>query len=161
MRLKTIQFTVKGGYFCETFIFANSVKRHICHIKNSRLGHILLHQKDRLISPFCEGLLFTILFAKITKFTVCYNPLSPCHAEYLKYCAYSVKMNHSSYRHLVSSSMTSVWILIIWFYHSIGRQVLELEFEITQEGAIYRKRISNLALNQSQVYDQIKLIYCN
>ena len=29
----------KFGNFREHFIFANSVKRDICHIKNSRLGH--------------------------------------------------------------------------------------------------------------------------
>ena len=57
----------KFGNFRENFIFANSVKRHICEIKNSRLGHDLLYQKiDRVISPFCEGLICTKLrFAKI------------------------------------------------------------------------------------------------
>ena len=27
--------------FCENFIFANSVKRHVCHVKNLRIGHDL------------------------------------------------------------------------------------------------------------------------
>ena len=31
----------KFGNFCENVIFANSVIRHICHVKNSRLGHDL------------------------------------------------------------------------------------------------------------------------
>ena len=31
----------KCGNFCENFIFANIVKRHICYVKNSRLGHDL------------------------------------------------------------------------------------------------------------------------
>ena len=39
--------------FCENFIFANSIKRHICDVKNSRLGHdLLISVKDRVISPF-------------------------------------------------------------------------------------------------------------
>ena len=29
----------KFGNFRENFIFANSVKRHICVVENSRLGH--------------------------------------------------------------------------------------------------------------------------
>ena len=32
----------KFGNFCEYFIFANSVERHVCHVKNSRLWHDLL-----------------------------------------------------------------------------------------------------------------------
>ena len=44
------------------FIFANSVKRHICHAKKSRLGHDLPTSKsDRMILSFCEGFIFTKL----------------------------------------------------------------------------------------------------
>ena len=50
----------KSGNFRENFIFANSVKRHICDIKNSQLGYdIPISVKDRVISPFCEGFIFS------------------------------------------------------------------------------------------------------
>ena len=40
-------------------IFANSVKRHICHVKSSRLGPDLpTSVKDRVISPIQEGFTF-------------------------------------------------------------------------------------------------------
>ena len=40
------------------FIFANSVKRHIFHVQNLRLGHDLpTSVNDRMISPFREGFL--------------------------------------------------------------------------------------------------------
>ena len=39
--------------FRENFIFANSVKSHICYVKNSRLGHDLaIPTKGQVISPF-------------------------------------------------------------------------------------------------------------
>ena len=54
----------KFGNFRENFIFENSVKRHICDVKNSRLSHDLhISVNDRVISPFREDLIFT--FAKI------------------------------------------------------------------------------------------------
>ena len=38
----------------------NSVKRHIYHVKNSRLGHYLpTSVKDKVILPFREGLIVT------------------------------------------------------------------------------------------------------
>ena len=37
------------------FIFANIVKRHICDIKNTQLGHDLpMSVNDRVILPFLE-----------------------------------------------------------------------------------------------------------
>ena len=52
----------KFGNFRENFIFANSVKSHICDVKNSRLWHDLpISVKDRMISPFREGYIFTKL----------------------------------------------------------------------------------------------------
>ena len=52
----------KFGNFRENFIFANSVKRHICDVKNSRLSHDLhISVNDRVISPFREDLIFTKL----------------------------------------------------------------------------------------------------
>ena len=33
----TSRWYCKIGYFCENFIFANSLKRHICYVKNSPL----------------------------------------------------------------------------------------------------------------------------
>ena len=51
-----------SGYFRENFIFANSVKRHICDVRNSRLGHSLpLSVNGRVISPFREDFIFTKL----------------------------------------------------------------------------------------------------
>ena len=42
--------------FHEKSIFSNSVKRHIFHVNNSRLGYNLpTSVKDRVILPFCEG----------------------------------------------------------------------------------------------------------
>ena len=41
----------KFGNFHENFIFTNCVKRHICHVKNPRLGHDLSTPvNDRVIS---------------------------------------------------------------------------------------------------------------
>ena len=51
--------TVNLEIFCENFISGNSVKRHICDVKNSRLGHDLhISVNDRVISPFREGFIF-------------------------------------------------------------------------------------------------------
>ena len=52
----------KFGNFCEIFIFANSVKIHMCDVKYSRLGHVLpISLNNRVIS----GVLFSRNFAKI------------------------------------------------------------------------------------------------
>ena len=52
----------KFGNFRENFIFANSVKRHICDARNSRLRHdIPISVNDRVISPFREDFVFTKL----------------------------------------------------------------------------------------------------
>ena len=66
----TIYYYCIFGNFRENFIFANSVKRHICDVKNSQLGLDLSSSvNDRVISPFREGFNFTKLrirsFAKI------------------------------------------------------------------------------------------------
>ena len=69
----------KFGNFRENFIFANSVKRHNCDVKNSRLGHDLpTSVNDRVILSFREGYILTKLrkfhesktLAKISEFTV-------------------------------------------------------------------------------------------
>ena len=45
--------------FREHFIFANSIKRHICHIQISRLGHNLhISVKDRVIFAILGGFYF-------------------------------------------------------------------------------------------------------
>ena len=47
------------GNFCENFIFANGIKRHISDVKNSRLKQglpISIH--DRVILPFREDFIF-------------------------------------------------------------------------------------------------------
>ena len=62
----TLQFMPVGycrfGNFRENFIFANSIKRHISDVKNSRLGQDLpISKNDRVILPFREGFIFTKL----------------------------------------------------------------------------------------------------
>ena len=47
------------GNFCENFIFANSVKRHICHVKYSRLWHDLTTSvKDKRVFVISRGFYF-------------------------------------------------------------------------------------------------------
>ena len=44
------------GNFCENFFFANSIKRHISDVKNSRLRQDLpISINDSVILPICEG----------------------------------------------------------------------------------------------------------
>ena len=73
----------KFGFFCENFIFANSIKRHIYDVRNSRLWHdIRISVNDRVILPFHECFIFTKLrkfrenktLAKISEFTVIGKP---------------------------------------------------------------------------------------
>ena len=60
----------KFGKFRENFIFSNSVKRHICHIKKMRLGHELSTLvKDRVIMPFHNGFILMKLFKNIFDLT--------------------------------------------------------------------------------------------
>ena len=55
----------KSGNFRENFIFANSVKRHICDVKISRLRYDWpISANNRVISPFREGFIFA-------KFRIC------------------------------------------------------------------------------------------
>ena len=43
-------------------MFANSDKRHICRVDNSRLTHnFLISVNDRMILPFHEGFIFANL----------------------------------------------------------------------------------------------------
>ena len=66
----------KSGDFCENFIFANSVKRHICDDKNLRLGQVLIILISKRQSDFANlrGFYFhetshkTLM--KISEFTV-------------------------------------------------------------------------------------------
>ena len=52
----------KFGKFCKNFFFANSVKRHICNVKNSQLRHDLhISVNERVILPFREDFIFTEL----------------------------------------------------------------------------------------------------
>ena len=71
----------KFGNFRENFIFANSVKRHICQVKKSQLWHNLpTLVKNKEFSPFREGLCSrnsapakfreNKILAKISEFTV-------------------------------------------------------------------------------------------
>ena len=71
----------KFGNFRENFIFANSLKRHIYPVKNSRLWHYIpTSVKDKELLPFREGLFSrnsasakfreNKTLAKISEFTV-------------------------------------------------------------------------------------------
>ena len=71
----------KVGIFREIVIFVNCVKRHICEVKNSRLGHDLpISVNDKVIQPFREDFIFTKLrirevlrktnLAKISEFSL-------------------------------------------------------------------------------------------
>ena len=52
---------------CEIFIFAKSIKRHICDVNNSQLGHDLPSSvNNRMILPFREGFIFTKLCIFVT-----------------------------------------------------------------------------------------------
>ena len=52
----------KFGNFRENFIFANSVKRHICDVQTSQLRHdFTISVNDRVVLLFREGLTFTKL----------------------------------------------------------------------------------------------------
>ena len=80
LNLDLIAVSSSESYFRENFIFANSIKRHICHVNNSQLGHdIPISVNNRMILPFREGLNFMKLriyefqenktLTKISKFT--------------------------------------------------------------------------------------------
>ena len=82
--------TINSKIFSRDFIFANSIKRHICDVRNSRLGHdIRISVNNRVILPFREGFNFTKLrmrsFAKIktlaknSEFTVYDNLIDCCN----------------------------------------------------------------------------------
>ena len=50
------------GYFRDKFIFANSIKRHISGVDNSRLRQDLpISINERVVLPFREGFIFTKL----------------------------------------------------------------------------------------------------
>ena len=52
----------KFGNFRENLIFANSVKRHICQVINSRLWHdLFISVNDNEFSPFREAFIFAKL----------------------------------------------------------------------------------------------------
>ena len=52
----------KFGNFRENFIFANSIKGHICQVTNSRLWHDLtISVNDNEFSPFRESFIFAKL----------------------------------------------------------------------------------------------------
>ena len=54
-RQDSIYNCCRFGNFCENFIFAKSVKSHICDVKNSQLGHdISKRQSDCAKSQICD-----------------------------------------------------------------------------------------------------------
>ena len=55
-------FYCKFGNFCENIVFAKSVKRHICNVKNWRLGHDLPTSVNNIvIYSFCDGFILAKL----------------------------------------------------------------------------------------------------
>ena len=85
-------FTVvycKFGNFRENFTFANSVKTHICAVKNSRQGRDLpISVNERVISPIHEGFIFTKL--RICEVSRNYNP----RENFRIYSTFKVKFPH-------------------------------------------------------------------
>ena len=70
----------KFGNFRDNFIFANSVKGHICDFQNSRLSHDLpISVQDRVILPFNEG----FIFVKTSQF--CENKTLAKNSEFTVY----------------------------------------------------------------------------
>ena len=74
----------KLGNFRENFVFAKSVKTHICDAKKSRLSHDLrILVNDRVISAFREDFIFTKLricaYFGIYSIFSCVYDLSPSH----------------------------------------------------------------------------------
>ena len=83
---KQIRFNLycKFGNFRENFIFANGVKRHICHVKNSPPGYdlpISVNNSDIAISGefYFHGTMRSFaknkMLAKISEFTVTFYKL--------------------------------------------------------------------------------------
>ena len=70
------RYTVNSEIVVRILFFAKSVKKHIYHVKNSRLWHDLpTSVKDKEFSLVLEGLIFVNLhenktLAKISEFTV-------------------------------------------------------------------------------------------
>ena len=63
-----VGFVIRKSIYCkfenfrDNFIFTNSIKRHICDVRNLQLVHdIRISVNDRVILPFREGLNFTKL----------------------------------------------------------------------------------------------------
>ena len=51
----------------QTTVNLASVIRHLCDVKNSRLGHDILYQVATVISPFRRGFIFTTLRICVVK----------------------------------------------------------------------------------------------
>ena len=68
----------KSGNFREHFIFANSVKRHICDVKNLQLGHALPISKRQIDFAISRGFYFRETLAKISEFTVHVRTIDIC-----------------------------------------------------------------------------------
>ena len=86
-----LQTYCKSGIFCDNFIFAKSVKRHICDAKNSQLCHGLrMLVNDKSDFGTSQGFYFheTKTLAKISKFTVLvatFSKKSSFHGKIMEY----------------------------------------------------------------------------
>ena len=121
----------KFGNFCENKNLENSVKRHISHFKNSRLGHDLpASVNDTAISPFLKDFIFTKLricaygkfrenkiLVKISEFTVNYLTRLANTEQPLRFdCSWKSRLNwlrHSS------SLLERQWPFFLEFYETI------------------------------------------
>ena len=104
--LMTRHIYCKFGNFRENFIFVNSTKRHICHIKNSWPGHDLpAPVNDRVILPFCEGFIFPKLCKCDAKFcenkTLRKYPYLQYHIRHIVEASWAIFLEFGTYHMLL------------------------------------------------------------
>ena len=77
----------KFGNFCDNFIFANSVKRHILDVKNSQLWHDLpISVNNRVISAFREDFIFKKLRIYMRRIAKIKAPRKFQNLQYISAC---------------------------------------------------------------------------
>ena len=99
--------------YCKSgnFIFANNVKRRICHAKNLRLGYDFpISVNNRVISPFCKDFIFTKL--RICKVSRKLNP----HENFQIYSSWAMTWHDKTSKMSMSQAKTqiSLGILPVW-----------------------------------------------
>ena len=115
----------KFGNLRENFMFAKSVKRHTCELKNSQVRHYLpISMKAIMISPFHEGFVFMKLhlqsFAKIKpsrKFLNLQCPKSHVLARIFTYCRQQGSKLKHSFLHIHNGLFKSKIFLLGYFLY--------------------------------------------